>query len=263
MKISYRNFPFLQVFDKGTFKAYKCNSDSFGVDDCCLKNLYILRNLYANRGTFLGSPIYVVSDEFQQMTMKNAAKLIDNFVCDNSVMKEILKPCCFIYKMIVWTLFVNDDKYTIISQSKSGRIWFWFEFRFTEQEGIAKHPDGIHFNVSEFDSKGLFGGFLALLLAKRYAPVEVEIVGSWKKTISSVSKEKTVNDTGIDVTLLDSRWFKTIIRTEGFTVRGHFRLQPYKNEAGLWDRKLIYIDEFEKHGYHRAAKLDSVIETMI
>ena len=263
MKISYRNFPFLQVFDKSTCQTYKCDYDSFEVDGACLKELYFLRDLYANRGTFLGSPIYIISEEFQQMTTKNATKLIDNFVADNSVMKEILKPCCFIYKMIVWTLFANGDKYTVIAQSKAGRIWFWFEFRFTEQDGIIKHPDGIFLNKSEYDPKGLFGGFLSLLLAKRFAPIEIEVVGSLKKAKSSISKEKTINDTGIDVTLLDSRWFKTIIRTEGFTVRGHFRLQPYKNEAGVWDRKLIYIDEFEKHGYHRVAKLDSIIETVI
>lgn len=32
-------------------------------------------------------------------------------------------------------------------------------------------------------------------------------------------------------------------------------LQPKKNDKGEWIKELIYINEFEKHGYHRQAKI--------
>ncbi len=63
------------------------------------------------------------------------------------------------------------------------------------------------------------------------------------------------NNTQFPISYVDSSWIREIIRTEGFKVRGHFRLQPYKKD-GEWTKKLIYINEFEKHGYHRRARKD-------
>lgn len=54
------------------------------------------------------------------------------------------------------------------------------------------------------------------------------------------------------VFVVDSTWNKFIVRTEGFGVRGHFRVQPcgVRNE----DLKLIWISAFEKKGYVRGPK---------
>lgn len=57
------------------------------------------------------------------------------------------------------------------------------------------------------------------------------------------------NKTKSDITIVDSTWFTTLIKSDGFKVRGHFRLQPYKGG----DKKLIWIQDFEKHGYTRKA----------
>jgi hypothetical protein len=73
-----------------------------------------------------------------------------------------------------------------------------------------------------------------------------------------VLNDKAVNETGIDVKVLDSRWFTTICRDEGFLVSGHFRLQPCKDEQGEWTRKLIYINPYAKHGYHRLAPIVNI-----
>lgn len=64
---------------------------------------------------------------------------------------------------------------------------------------------------------------------------------------------KYVNETKSKIEIVDSTWFTTIVRSEGFNVRGHFRFQPFG--AGLADRKLIWIDGFEKSGYTRTAKI--------
>jgi hypothetical protein len=56
----------------------------------------------------------------------------------------------------------------------------------------------------------------------------------------------------IPVTIVNSNWNITSIRTEGFSVSGHFRLQPCG--PGLTETKLILIEPFEKNGYVRKAK---------
>ena len=66
-----------------------------------------------------------------------------------------------------------------------------------------------------------------LILFKKYASVElVTVEAGKKKKVDGVDNGKVLNEMGVDVTLLDSSWFREIIRNEGFKVRGHFRLQP-------------------------------------
>ena len=87
----------------------------------------------------------------------------------------------------------------------------------------------------------------------KYADVEViNVYGNQRKQLPDKS-DVIENKSGVRVQYIDSRWLREIIRLEGFKVRGHFRLQPIKDEEGEWTRKLIYINEFEKHGYHRRA----------
>jgi hypothetical protein len=91
------------------------------------------------------------------------------------------------------------------------------------------------------------------LLMEKYAKVETKI----SKALSQQKDEQLgviSNSTKCDIKIRDSKWFTTICRDEGFMVRGHFRLQP-KKINGEWTKELIYINEFEKHGYHRQAEI--------
>ena len=56
----------------------------------------------------------------------------------------------------------------------------------------------------------------------------------------------------IPLTVVNSNWNITSIRTEGFGVRGHFRLQPCG--VGMKEVKMIFIEPFRKNGYIRNAK---------
>jgi hypothetical protein len=60
---------------------------------------------------------------------------------------------------------------------------------------------------------------------------------------------KVINRTNVPLIVVTSKWNITSIRTEGFNVSGHFRLQPTKEGY-----KLIYIEPFQKQGYIRKAK---------
>ena len=59
--------------------------------------------------------------------------------------------------------------------------------------------------------------------------------------------EKIYNASTATVYVVDSVWNQIILRTTGFAVRGHYRLQPCGK--GLAFRKLIWISAFEKEGY--------------
>lgn len=85
----------------------------------------------------------------------------------------------------------------------------------------------------------------------KYAEVETKVIPGYKKDHHIGTKY--VNETKRKVEILDSTYFTTISRTEGFGVRGHFRFQPYG--PGMSQKKLIWISEFEKHGYTRTAKI--------
>lgn len=98
-----------------------------------------------------------------------------------------------------------------------------------------------------------FMPLLSLLAFLQYAETEkVEVYNGAKKKHDG---ETIVNSLGYNVKYIDSRWVREIIRTEGFKVRGHFRMQRYGEGHAL--RKLIYINEFQKHGYHRRAGKDN------
>jgi hypothetical protein len=90
-----------------------------------------------------------------------------------------------------------------------------------------------------------------ILTFLKYCPLETKIVKAGRK--ESHCGEKVLNETKVDIEYLDSTWFTTIIRTEGFGVQGHFRWQPCGPHNS--ERKLIYIAPFEKQGYTRTAKI--------
>lgn len=64
-------------------------------------------------------------------------------------------------------------------------------------------------------------------------------------------KEKIKNDFPIPITVINSKWNITSIRTDGFWVSGHFALR--RCGVGRTQTKMVYIEPFEKHGYVRRA----------
>ncbi len=71
-----------------------------------------------------------------------------------------------------------------------------------------------------------------------------------KGTIKISSFSKFLNKSKYDIIYADSNW-KQRVSSDGFKVRGHFRLQPFGKK--LSKKKLIWIEEFNKDGYNRRA----------
>ena len=111
------------------------------------------------------------------------------------------------------------------------------------------------FNNSIFNSlpddeyRDFFINSLKVLIVKRFGKVETQIIEG--KGQCKVGKSYVVNKAPFPVHRLDGSWLKTIIRLEGFGVKGHIRLQACGK--GWKDHKLVFIKPYKKHGYVRTA----------
>lgn len=97
----------------------------------------------------------------------------------------------------------------------------------------------------------LFSIPLSYLVFMRFAETETKEMAGNQKVV--VGNEKHKNETDLKIRVVGCEWITTIIRTEGFGVSGHFRFQPCGKDGS--DRKLIWINPFQKNGYTRRAQI--------
>jgi hypothetical protein len=95
--------------------------------------------------------------------------------------------------------------------------------------------------------------FIKLILFANYCEVETKIIKPGKRDY--FKNEKYVNESPLAIEILDSTWFTTLVRSEGFSVGaetgGFFRWQRFG--PGLSQKKIIWVAPFEKKGYTRRA----------
>ena len=146
-------------------------------------------------------------------------------------------------------------------------LYNYFYLKSTEENKRLVHCSPTLLDEPIFESVpdlySVVGNLLITYLAvKKYAPVETIIVPNKamkvvEDTIDGYKhKEDIKNESGQEVIVMDSRWFVKIINDNDISVRGHFRLQPKKNEYGEWYKELKYINPHVRHGYHRNAKIE-------
>lgn len=116
---------------------------------------------------------------------------------------------------------------------------------YTFEWGVELLEGGYYFK-KEYNKE--FSMIMQLLIFIELGDIEIKYIEP-RRTIGKDKATKTVNSTNYTVYVVDSSWNQLLIRTEGFAVRGHFRLQPCG--AAMKDRKLIWISAFEKNGYTR------------
>ncbi len=96
---------------------------------------------------------------------------------------------------------------------------------------------------------------LDYLCLREWADVEIRNILTYtKKEVKKKNKNEVKTVSGLEYYVFDSRWYTELHNDNDFLVSGHFRLQPYANGV----KRLIWIDEFTKHGYHRKATIDKV-----
>lgn len=110
-------------------------------------------------------------------------------------------------------------------------------------------------NCNELGIRDYVDMVLDYLCLRQWAEVQMgKVTTSMRKKVKKKKNTQVIIESGLDYFLFDSKWYTEISNDESFTVSGHFRLQPY----GDGTRKLIWINEFKKKGYHRKATIDKV-----
>ena len=260
MKLSYRSYPALIYADKANLDRVqkharmvydmKKRDTSMSLEDRNL--LWTEEQIICNR-LMLNKPIYFISDTFLDAVEKNEEKLCDLVNNNWEMIRDGAENCIMVthHKHLFLQHRLDDNRILFIIQHIEGTTRHCLEFKLNDG------GYNIIFTMDAEEAMRQTRVMLKIIMFKKYATVELETIKAGKKKeVKNVERGKVINEMGIDVTMLDSTWFREIIRNEGFKVRGHFRLQPCKDENGEWTRKIIYIEEFEKHGYHRRAKME-------
>lgn len=258
MIINYDKFPMLKMLDqnKPNMSVLKYEHDD-RVFAPILTNLYSKWEEYS---WLFKNNITLLSDEYYK-SMSRSLKAFSGIDLSKEtastsgclifksegVYCSLLYLISDVYNMSIKCFYECDTIYADIN-IVDGKVYY----ELTKDEGIKGDlDDGAFIN-------GTINNILCYLLMEKYAKVETKECGPNSKTKGGKRKDKIINYTGLKVNIRDCTWFTTICRSEGFRVRGHFRLQPRKNEKGEWTKELIYINEFEKHGYHRQAKIETI-----
>ena len=147
-------------------------------------------------------------------------------------------------------LLGKDEVYRFVKHRGAIRSFYWdrgreiaFEFGMHLEKDKYYFP---HTNEEEFNR------LVRLMTFVEIGDTEIILLEKGKNNGKSKKDGKITNTSDNNVYVVDASWNQIIIRTDGFAVMGHYRLQPCG--TGLADRKLIWIAAFEKHGYKRHPK---------
>lgn len=247
-RISYRNYPILEIIKNGKLNNLPVYKEDFEE----LKSKYEKPfKLFEVMSVFYKKEIIKVSSSFIKATDNARSKLlkiiegigieeysgtmiIGNFTyCYTIVLTEE------IYSVNIFEFYKNGGLKNFVTNHENNEINF---FSIVNNDLALSLKD----NYADF----LCYTILSVLTFRKYA--KVEIIESKAKTKTTQFNCKYLNETDLDIEYLDSKWFTSLVSSQGFKVRGFFRLQPKKKD-GEWTKELIWIDEFEKQGYNRKA----------
>jgi hypothetical protein len=263
MKISYSNYPILE-------KLHKCSLGIVPLYDKDKNYFDIFGESFVNNWKFYCKDfqyeINIISNSFYQSTLKAEKSLVDlwgDIVLNDSADFDI-KGCYVIDD------FVYMISYEVKKGSQDNELFLYIFHK--SGSPVAMFNDSSKYKVyqngwisSFFSVKndaieiqtwlmGKVREIVILKMFKSYAQVETKIIAPNSK-IKDIDC-KYVNDTKLKLTYLDSKWFTNLVKSDGFNVRGHFRLQPKKHN-GKWTKELIWISEFQKSGYTAKARITS------
>lgn len=264
MRISYSNYPILEKLHKrslGVIPMFEMDKIFFALcSEAYIRNWKFYCENFQQEINVISKPFYEASLKAEKKLMELWEDIILNDTSDFEV------KGCYLF---------GDFVYMIDYEVKKGSEDNEMAFYMFDKEGIplAMFIDSSKYKVYQngwvsscFSVENnqtaiqtwiynKIANIIILKMFKTYAEVETKILlpNSKIKEIDC----KYINATKFKLTYLDSKWFTNLVKSDGFNVRGHFRLQPVKKD-GQWTRELIWINEFQKTGYtKRAGKLST------
>lgn len=253
MKISYRNHPILQkVHTKQLGQLISPPEDYENLS----RNRDILRKAWTECAEQFGSNVQIITKPFgdaihEAMPKMTSPELANELLHKNLSGVLIWENHAFCYS--IKSNFLTYFDFVTTPNRDVGLIVF---FKFQLMEGVRGQTReyylsttaGTHDNTL---SKMHVSNLIAALNFITYAEVETKYIPAHGKSKDIVCKY--VNDTPLPLKVLDSKWFTTLVKSDAFKVRGHFRLQPKKKD-GEWTKELIWINDFKKDGYTAPAR---------
>lgn len=126
---------------------------------------------------------------------------------------------------------------------------------------VTALPKGSSMSEEDYYSQ-VVATIYSYLAVKKFAPVETIVVPNKKvdyiKNLirNYPTKEVINNESGQDVIIMDSRWFRKIVNDNDIFVRGYWRLHKKNDDKGEYTHKLIWVNPYVRHGYHRNALIE-------
>ena len=284
MVIHYDKYPILQFFDKSRLSKLGGKINLRGEDisiwntdpDAARTAQYTVSEMYqgyiADR---CGQNVYILMPKFQEAISKSG-NVFKN-IARGAQLEKLFEDCCIFAGDMVYVCYKltketylgykfntkerpNNYMVAIYYQGKCDdkkerHVVYLGTIVFSKEDDEAYRIEmslmstwmGIYADDYK-DNEQLIDALLAVLLFKHYAKVELDVIHGREKKMSVVANEKVINETPKGVRIMDSNWYTTIYRTEGYDVRGHIRY--YK----VYDT-IAYVHPHKRKGYIRKAKI--------
>lgn len=252
MKIDYKNYPALEALEKRDFTLLSVFSDDIEEIKIDLPNHIIewKKNIKAFQ-----KEIVVITKPFYKACMDS--KEILRKLIDETMNVEPIQ-ISGTYILLNHVIMINIEQAfdllngTIYMFNQNGYILASYVFT-GNKTGLGWLSKCSESDYSTDDVLNILTSNLsAITLFRKYATVETKLLRPHQRPreISCLYR----NNTKSNVLFLDCKWFTNLVKSDGFNVRGHFRLQP-KKLKGEWTKELIWINEFHKTGYTAPARM--------
>lgn len=192
-------------------------------------------------------PLNLVLKERNQKVFRLSKNVIENAKLIN--VESVKRNCDSIdFNLSSYFILLDNDESGFIKVVRFGSDLF-FDYMSNLSGEIATTINAFNFISKSFilpeDDRSKF--VLQVLTYLFFGEITDRFIKA-KNTLCINASNRIVNNSQTDIVFVDTLW-KERISTEGFIVRGHFRLQPIGESRQ--NRKLIWIEEFEKSGYNR------------
>jgi hypothetical protein len=259
MKITYKNYPALAMLEKDNPLEVRIDEIDMPLSQRDIEEFFLpnfpdfiagidRKNVIKPATTFVntawkasGKAIFEDEKMFaKDLVGKSGVLITPALVCFYSIWMTragnlALSFACFSGNLLIAFSFPD-------TQINKQGIWLSKNLDLSSVSEVIRNGKGFYL----FQKQMVF----TLLIFQQYAQVETKILPAGKKVKDILCQHK--NETKVDVTLLDCRWFTTLEKTDGFNVRGHFRLQACGK--GMSERKIVWINDFQKTGYTAPAR---------
>jgi len=264
MKISYRNQAVLKMLNSGILGPIAIHSqDKNELTDELLSEF---GKIWQNHSKSFNENVKVLSTPFAEAVIQSAGKLGSGDLLNEAFIQETSGTLIINDRTICFALENIDEKISKLTYfffqknaSDAPELRCFMNVDFNNQNSSANtqtyiSKSGIYKNDRILSIEIYIKLLISTLNFIKYADIEVKLLPPNKKVKDFNCKY--VNDTSSNIQILNSTWFTTLIKSDSFKVRGHFRLQPKKKD-GEWTKELIWINEYEKTGYISEAKKSS------